>query len=68
MEEAGNSICTRYVLVDFIQQRVEELQEEVSRLCCNKEGEQETGRLFETLQLKILGAVTSKDYQTKVQQ
>lgn len=33
--------CTGYALVESVRQQVEELQEEVSRMHCIREGEQE---------------------------
>ena len=56
VEEGGSSTCARCALVESLRQWVEELQEEVSRPRCIKEGEQEIdGVLFETLQEEILG-------------
>ena len=42
VEEGASSTCARCTLVESLRQRMEELQEEVRRLCCIREGEQET--------------------------
>ena len=41
VKEGGNSTCASCALVESLRQQVQELQEEVSRLCCIREGEQE---------------------------
>ena len=41
VEEGGRCTCSRWALVELFRQQVEELQEEVSRLCCTREGAQE---------------------------
>lgn len=42
VEEGASSTRARCALVESLRQRVERLQEEVSRLRCSREGEQET--------------------------
>lgn len=52
--------------MESFRQQAEELQEEVSRLCCVREGEQEIEYCLR-LQEEMLGpVVTSKDYQTEL--
>lgn len=66
VEEGASSTCARYALVKSLRQQVEELQEEVRRLCCVREGEQEIDNNYlRCCKKKYLGpvALTSKDYQ-----